>query len=103
MMCLNRVMRPTHDVVRHVKAVGEEHCALAQLGAQPRHLGRDDVHLRRREEAVLEEVLRVLLDRPAAVQPADRFERRDDTVVCWLVLGELDECLAEHAAVGEQA
>jgi len=85
-------------VVREVEAVGQEDGAVAQLGAQARHLGRDGVHLRRGEEAVLEEVLRVLLDRPAAVQGADLLERRDDAVVGRLVARELDERLAEHAA-----
>lgn len=59
------------------------------------YLGTDDIHLLGSVEPVLEEVTRVLLDRPGAVETSHLLERLDDSVALVLLLGQLSESLDE--------
>lgn len=104
-------------MVREVEGIHKRDHTLAKLGAKPgdlcrgalapqlevkkgerAHLVGDEIHLGRSVEAVLEEVLSVLLDSPRAVKPTNEFECRDDAVRRVLRLGELVESLSELTA-----
>lgn len=87
-------------MVRVVEGVDKGYGTLPQDGTQVVDFGTEVVHLGRRVESELEEVLSVLLDGPGSVESAEESESRDDSVGGVLGLLQLWQRLAELTAMG---
>lgn len=83
-----------------VEGVDEGYGALPQNGTQLVDLVTEVVHLGRRVESELEEVLSVLLDSPGSVKSAEERKSGDNSIGRVLGLLQLWERLAELTAVG---